>query len=78
MTYTTFLARIRALFGPHDGDHLDQIVEGFSRGTLTAPGRPMTDQELARAIREFQSFPVSERSMRKLARRFEDSVKPKR
>lgn len=58
MPYREFLARIRRCFdGP--SEHLDVIADAFARGRLQQPVKPMSDQELAQAIREFLSAPAS-------------------
>ena len=51
MTPTTILERIRSLFASETSAHLDCISEALKDGTLKEPARPMSDQELARAIR---------------------------
>lgn len=63
-----FLHRIRQLFGG-SARHLDGIAEALADGRLKQPAQPMSDQELARAIREFQSAPLCEASLKKLAER---------
>lgn len=60
MSPTTILERIRHLFASerseHPGtEHLDSINDAFLRGTLKEPVQPMSDQELAHAIREFRA-----------------------
>jgi hypothetical protein len=71
MPYRPFLERIRHLFKTGADEHLERLSEAFSKGALTPPVRPMSDRELARAIREFQARPVSESSVGRLANRFE-------
>lgn len=71
MPYRPFLERIRHLFRTGADDHLERLSEAFSKGALNPPVRPMSDQELARAIREFQARPVSESSVRRLAKRLD-------
>ena len=68
MPHIAFLYRIRRLFGG-SGAHLDSIAAALTRGELRQPAQPMSDHELARAIREFQSAPPSEATLRKLAQR---------
>lgn len=70
MSLTTILERIRGMFASDADAHLDSISEAFLRGTLKEPVRPMSDQELARAIREFRALPVSDWTLAKLSRRF--------
>ncbi|MGX7742608.1 hypothetical protein DNX69_12015 [Rhodopseudomonas palustris] len=65
MPYRAFLARIRQFFDGPD-EHLDLIASGLAGGELRQPATPMTDQELAEAIREFQKAPPSEDSLKKL------------
>jgi hypothetical protein len=74
MSPTTILARIRALFDSDASEHLDGIRDALLRGTLREPARPMSDQELARAIREFRALPVSEWTVARLSRRFLDAA----
>ncbi len=70
MSPTTILERIRGLFAADRSEHLDSISAALLGGTLQEPAHPMTDQELARAIREFRTKPVSDRTLAKLSRRF--------
>lgn len=72
MAYEAFLSRIKRVFETRRDEHLDRISDAFSKGTLAPPVRPMSDQELARAIREFRARPVSEMTIRLLAKRLED------
>lgn len=69
--YRPFLARIRELFQSEPDRHLESIEDGFKSGSLRPPAHPMSDQELARAIREFCGAPVSDTTIRELASRFE-------
>jgi hypothetical protein len=71
LPYIAFLARIRRLFTA-PSPHLDIIADAFAQGHLKQPAQPMSDQELARAIREFQNMPLSEVSLKKLGARFTD------
>lgn len=65
MPYRPFLDRIRRLFdGP--SEHLNLIADSLAQGVLKQPVRPMSDQELAQAIREFRSLPPSPRAIEKL------------
>ncbi|WP_454648344.1 hypothetical protein [Bradyrhizobium liaoningense] len=70
MSPTTILERIRRLFTSDTSEHLDSIRDAFVAGALKEPVRPMSDQELARAIREFRSAPVSDGTLAKLSQRF--------
>jgi len=73
MSPTTILVRIRHLFASERSEHLDSISNAFVSGTLKAPSQPMSDQELARAIREFLSVPVSDWTIAKLSRRLSEA-----
>jgi hypothetical protein len=66
-----FLSRVQRLFASIADPHLTTIENGFRSGRLKPPVQPMSDQELARAIREFQGAPVSDWTLRKLADHFE-------
>lgn len=66
----TILERIRGLFAADRSGHLDSISAALLSGTLQELAHPMTDQELARAIREFRTKPVFDRTLAKLSRRF--------
>ncbi|MBB4421833.1 hypothetical protein GGD66_000359 [Bradyrhizobium sp. CIR48] len=73
MSPTTILERIRGLFASDTSEHLDCISDAFKNGTLREPAHPMSDQELAHAIREFRSTEVSDWTIAKLSRRFIDA-----
>lgn len=65
MPYRQFLDRIRRLFdGP--SAHFDLIADSLAKGRLKQPVEPMSDQELAKAIREFRSLPPSTSAIEKL------------
>lgn len=65
MPYREFLERIRRLFeGP--SEHLDLIAESLAKGRLKQPIKPMSDQELAIAIREFRKMPASPSAIEQL------------
>ncbi|CCD88393.1 conserved protein of unknown function [Bradyrhizobium sp. ORS 285] len=68
MPHIAFLYRLRRLFGGNE-PHLETIAAALSDGRLKQPAHPMSDQELSRAIREFQRLPPSESSLKKLAER---------
>lgn len=70
MSSTTILERICHLFTADRGKHLDRISDALLNGTPQEPAHPMSDQELARAIREFHTGPVSDRTLAELSRRF--------
>ncbi len=69
MPYRPFLSRIQGLFGARPDAHLESIADALKNGRIEIPIQPMTDQELARALREFRDKPVSDRSVRKLGTR---------
>ncbi|MCG6205580.1 hypothetical protein LPW26_13095 [Rhodopseudomonas sp. HC1] len=65
MPYRQFLDRIRRLFdGP--SAHFDMIADSLAQGRLKQPVKPMSDHELAQAIREFQGLPPSSSAIEKL------------
>ncbi|UWU72285.1 hypothetical protein [Bradyrhizobium sp. NC92] len=76
MKSTTLLERIRRLFASEAGEHLDSINDALLKG-LKEPVRPMSDQELARAILEFRSAPVSDGTLAKLSRRLAEAPGPR-
>jgi hypothetical protein len=55
MPYRPMLARIQKLFRAGADFHFQNIEDGFKSGPPKQPAQPMTDFELARAIREFQA-----------------------
>ena len=69
MNHTTILERIRRQFASEPSEHLDCISDALLNGTLREPVHPMSDQELARAIREFRARPVSDRTIARLSPR---------
>lgn len=77
MSPPTILKRIRHLFASGPSQHLDSISDAFLNGALKEPVHPMSDQELARAIREFRSAPVSEWTIAKLSQRFIETPVPR-
>lgn len=76
MPYIGFLSRIRRLITV-PSPHFDIIADAFADGRLRQPAQPMSDHELARAIRDFQSVPISERALKTLATQLLDP-KPER
>ncbi|MGJ4948106.1 hypothetical protein [Bradyrhizobium sp. HKCCYLS20291] len=68
MPHIAFLDRLRRLLGG-SGPQIESIAAALSDGRLRPPVQPMSDHELARAIREFQSRPPSEATLRQLAQR---------
>jgi hypothetical protein len=65
LPYRAFLDRIRRLFeGP--SEHFDLIADSFAKGRLKQPIKPMSDQELAVAIREFRNLPPTPTAIEKL------------
>jgi len=77
MSPTTILERIRDLFTPDTREHFDRISDAFVAGTSKVQVRPMSDQELARAIRAFRSVQVSDRTPATLSRRFVEASVPR-
>lgn len=77
MSPSTILKRIRGLFASDAREHLDCIDDPFAGGRLKEPLRPMSDQELACAIREFRSASASDWSLAKLAQRFAETSVPR-
>lgn len=69
MSPTAIMEHIRHLFRADRSDRLDSIRDAFLNGALQEPARPMSDQELARAIREFRTGPVRERTLAEHSRR---------
>jgi hypothetical protein len=69
--YRPVWSRIQKLFASSPDAHFDSIESGFRSGRLKPPAYPMSDQELALAIREFRGSPVSDWTLRKLANHFE-------
>lgn len=60
-----FLDRISRFFeGP--SEHFDSLAAAIAKGRLKHPVKPMTDQELALAIREFRNVPPSPDTIDKL------------
>jgi hypothetical protein len=68
MSLKTILEWIRRMFASDPSEHLDSISEAFLKRTLNQPAHPMSDGELARAIREFHALPGSDCSVAKLSR----------
>ena len=64
-----FLLRIHRLLGVHRSECFEFAPEAFFERRRTASARPMSDSELARAIKEIRVRQVSERSAGKLRRR---------
>jgi hypothetical protein len=69
------LARIRRLIPASRKSHYEEIVHGFSLGTLRPPPTPMSDAELARAIAEFLKEAPSTETVAHLGRRLDPSSK---
>ena len=65
MPYRLLLTRIKKLFRAGAGPYFKSVEDGFKSRRLKLPAQPMTDLELARAIREFQAKPVSDWTLRK-------------
>jgi hypothetical protein len=62
MPHRQFLSRIKQMLRL-PGARFEGIRGRLKVGRLKGPALPMTDQELARAIREFQATPVSDRTL---------------
>ena len=71
MPHRPFLSRVQKLFASIADPLFISIEDGFRSGRLRPPVQPMSDQELARAIREFQGSPISDSALRSLANQFE-------
>ena len=69
MTEFPFLLRIHRLLGVHRSERLGLGSEGFFERRLTISARPMSDYELAQAMREIRLRQVSDRARRKLGKR---------
>lgn len=72
MPHVNILRRIRRLFKSASQPHLDDIEQGFRKDALTPPAHPMSDPELARAIRTFQASVMSHGARQKLTKRLAD------
>ena len=70
MSPATILERIRGLFASDTSEHLDRIGDAFENDRQHEPAHPMSDEDLARAIRTFQGAEVSDPTVAKLSRRF--------
>ncbi|MGY4624943.1 hypothetical protein [Bradyrhizobium sp. USDA 4486] len=77
MSPTTILERVCRLFAADPDEHLDSISDALANGTVAEPLRPMSDHELARAVREFRSLPVSDWTIAKLSRRLREAPVPR-
>ncbi|MBR0828470.1 hypothetical protein JQ596_23310 [Bradyrhizobium manausense] len=73
MPISALLARIRKLIPTRNDDHYEEIVRGFSLGTLHPPQGPMSDRELARAIADFLKDAPSAESVGNFGRRLDPS-----
>ena len=76
MSCKEFVGRIRQLFKSDTDAHFDDIKRGLRAGRLNAPAQPMSDQELARAIKEFQAAEISDWTRQNLAKRLADGSRP--
>uniref|UniRef100_Q07QQ9 Uncharacterized protein n=1 Tax=Rhodopseudomonas palustris (strain BisA53) TaxID=316055 RepID=Q07QQ9_RHOP5 len=65
MPHSPFLRRIKQMFSA-PGAYVRSLKDGLKGRRLIVPARPMTDQELARAIREFLAASGSDRTRRPL------------
>jgi hypothetical protein len=75
MPYSDFLGRIRRLFKSDSDPCLEDITRALHKDMLVAPSQPMSDQELARAISEFQASVISDWAPQKLSKRLADGSK---
>jgi len=71
-----FLHRLRRLFGG-EGPDVESIAAALSDRRARTIAHPMSDQELARAIREVQGVPASEAALKNLSDRLA-AAKPDR
>ena len=77
MSLTTILERIRGLFASKASEPFGSTSDAVRKSTLNDPVRPMSDQELACAIREFRVAQVSDCSIPALSRRFVEASVPR-
>jgi len=68
MSCWEFLDRIRQLLKSESDAHVDHIKGRLRRGRHAAPAQPMSDQELARAIKEFQKAEMPDCTRQKPAK----------
>jgi len=73
MSYREFLGRICQLFNADCDAQLDDIKRRLRSARHNAPARPMSDQELARAIQEFRKAEMSDLPRRNPAKRLADA-----
>lgn len=72
MPFHALLQRIRKLIPRAQDARFDEIELGLESGKLTAPMKPMSDAELARAIEDFLVTPSSENPMAALNDKFDN------
>jgi hypothetical protein len=65
LPYRAFIAWIRRLFGTSD-ERRRWVADALAEGRQNQPANPMTDSELARAIREFREAQPSLETLGKL------------
>jgi hypothetical protein len=73
MSYREFLGRICQLFKADSDAQRGDIKRRLRSGRHNAPAQPMSDQELARAIQEFQKAETSDGTRPKPAERLADA-----
>lgn len=73
MPYREFLQRLRGRFKSKADPHLEEIRRALRKRRIAPAAQPMSDQELARAIREFQSSEISASTRQKLTQRLTES-----
>lgn len=75
MSYREFLGRICQLFKADCDAQLGDIKRRLRNARHNAPAQPMSDQELSRAIREFQAAEITDWTRQKLAKRLADAAR---
>lgn len=70
MPYRPFLCRIQKLFG-WQRTHPESSEQKWKSTRLKRSAQPMTDQQLARTIRECRQTPVSDLTLRELGHHIE-------
>jgi len=73
MSYREFLGRICQLFKADCDAQLDDIKRRLRSARHNAPAQPMSDQELGRAIKEFQKAEMSDWTRQDPAKRLADA-----
>ena len=68
--------RIRGLIDFKDEERFQEIVQGFKRGALREPSRPVSDSELRIAVHEYLGSPPSTASLDQLQRQLDKVGNP--